>query len=480
MLSCMTFSSLYGVRSRRPIHRLTRLALSSFAVICSTLISSACGDAGAASAASVAASEPASVSKSGTAKASASAASRPAYDGAAYAPVPGRPRPGFAALSAIGRAMFFDASLSASGKTACASCHDPAHGFAPANALSVQLAGSDGLTAGVRAAPSLRYLQTLQPFSEHHFDNDGDDSIDAGPTGGHTWDGRASSAHDQARLPLLSSMEMGNGSPAAVVARLERSAVAPEFRRAFGDDVFKDADAAFRSALMALEVYQETPAVFYPYTSKYDAVLRGQAKLSPQEARGLALFNDEAKGNCAACHLSAPTPEGAFPLFTDYGHIAIGVPRNAAIPSNVDKGYFDLGLCGPLRTDFQNRPEYCGLFRTPSLRNVALRKSYFHNGAFHSLEDAVRFYAQRDTRPERYYPKDAHGHVRKYDDLPERYVGNVNVEPPFGGKAGGKPSLNEAEIKDVVAFLKTLTDADLLTASNAQNKADGDGHAKSH
>ncbi|MBV8660316.1 MAG: cytochrome-c peroxidase, partial [Burkholderiales bacterium] len=82
----------------------------------------------------------------------------------------------------------------------------------------------------------------------------------------------------------------------------------------------------------------------------------------------------------------------------------------------------------------------------------------FHNGGFHSLEDVVAFYATRDTAPQRWYPRDAHGKVLKYDDLPPQYHDNVNVDGPFGGKAGSKPSMSPAEIKDVVAFLKTLND----------------------
>jgi len=375
----------------------------------------------------------------------------PAWVGAAYAPPAGRPAPSVDTLASLGRAMFFDASLSASGKTACASCHDPRFAFGPPNALSVQLGGRDGATPGTRAAPSLRYLQTLPPFSEHHFDNDGDDSIDAGPTGGHTWDGRAGSAHEQARLPLLSPGEMANATPAEFVARLQRSAQADGFRRAFGPRIFDDGDAAFAAALMAFEVFQQSPRDFYPYSSRYDAVLRGQAVLSTQEARGLQVFNDPAKGNCAACHLSAATADGAFPLFTDFGLIALGVPRHPERPANAD-----LGLCGPLRTDFTGRDDYCGRFRTPTLRNVAVRQSFFHNGVFHTLREAVAFYARRDTEPERFYARGT-----KFDDLPPRYHANVNTEPPFGGRPGGPPAFSDDDIDDLIAFLRTLTDADI-------------------
>ncbi|WP_084187445.1 cytochrome-c peroxidase [Andreprevotia chitinilytica] len=387
----------------------------------------------------------------------AQAASVPAGANADYAPTLKR-QPSAAEMTDLGRALFFDRTLSASGKMACATCHDPNHAFGPPNKLDVQFGGADGKLFGTRAAPSLRYLQTVPAFTEHFFDNDGDDSVDAGPTGGHTWDGRARSAHEQARLPLLSKNEMANASPADVVAKIKAGPNATQFRKVFGEDIFNNNDTAFRWATMALEVYQQNPADFYPYTSKYDAFLRGQVPLSKQELHGLALFNDGDKGNCASCHISQKTNDGAFPQFSDFGHIAVGVPRNHKLPVNADAHYFDLGLCGPDRTDLKNHPEYCGLFRTPSLRNVATRQTFFHNGSFHSLEEVVRFYVTRDTNPGKWYPKDAHGKVQKYDDLPAQYQANINNEPPFGGKPGGKPALTEAEIRDVVAFMKTLND----------------------
>ena len=138
--------------------------------------------------------------------------------------------------------------------------------------------------------------------------------------------------------------------------------------------------------------------------------------------------------------------------------IAIGVPRNRTIEANADPKFFDLGVCGPLRTDLKGHDEYCGLFRTPSLRNVALRKTFFHNGAMTSLRDAVAFYATRDTDPGRWYPRNADGTAGKFDALPQRYRANINNEPPFGRMPGDKPALTDGEIDDIVAFLGTLTD----------------------
>ncbi|MET3246226.1 cytochrome c peroxidase [Burkholderia sp. OAS925] len=361
-------------------------------------------------------------------------------------------------MSALGKQLFFDPSLSGSGKLACASCHSPDHAFSPANALSVQLGGSDMHRVGMRAVPTLKYLQSVPAFAEHYHESDdeGDESVDAGPTGGLTWDGRVDRGGDQARIPLLSSFEMGS-SPAKVTAAVKAAPYAGDFRDAFGKDVLDNDDATFKAVLQALETFEQTPELFYPYSSKYDAYLAGKAQLTQAELHGLQLFNDEKKGNCASCHISQRTMDGAPPQFSDFGLIAIGVPRNRALPVNRDSRFYDLGACGPERTDLKGRSEFCGIFRTPTLRNVALKKSFFHNGIYHSLEEVLHFYAERDTNPEKFYPV-VKGKVQKFDDLPRRYWANLNMEPPFDRKPGDKPALDDAEIKDVVAFLNTLTD----------------------
>lgn len=362
-------------------------------------------------------------------------------------------------LAALGRLLFFDKALSGSGRMSCASCHDPAYAYGPPNALSVQRGGPDLRQPGLRAVPSLRYLQAIPQFTEHYYDSDeeGDASIDNGPTGGLMWDGRVDRGRDQARLPLLSPFEMANAGPAAIVAAARRAPYAARLRRLVGGSL-ADTGKAYAVLLQALEAFEQSYRDFYPYSSKYDAYLAGKAHLSPQEARGLALFNDPAKGNCAHCHISAPGGDGTPPQFTDYGFVAVGVPRNKAIPANADPKYFDLGLCGPLRSDLRGRKEYCGLFIAPSLRNVALRQSFFHNGVFHDLAKAVAFYASRDTDPGRWYPKDADGRIEKFDDLPAQYRDNINYEPPFDRHLGDPPALSDAEVADIVAFLKTLTD----------------------
>ena len=372
-------------------------------------------------------------------------------------------QPSAAELTELGRRLFSEPALSASQRMSCATCHSPQHAYGPANALAVQLGGPDGRQQGLRAVPSLRYRQATPPFSEHFNDTDGNDGIDQGPTGGRTWDGRADSTHEQAALPLLSPLEMANHDSAEVVARLAASPSAAAFRSTFGPQVLAQPDKAWKALLWALEVFQQSPADFYPYSSRYDDFLRGRADLSAAERRGLAVFNDPNKGNCFQCHPGA-IKRGVFPEFTDHGLIALGVPRNAAIQANAHRSWYDLGLCGPLRTDLKDHPEYCGLFKTPSLRNVAVRQAFFHNGVYHRLEDAVRFYAERDVHPARVYPRGPDGRVKRFDDLPARYRANLNTEAPFGTGPRGQPRLSEADVQDLVAFLRTLTDSDLPAA----------------
>lgn len=216
---------------------------------------------------------------------------------------------------------------------------------------------------------------------------------------------------------------------------------------------------AFERIAQALARYQKEDPAFQPFSSKYDAVLRRQASLTPQEERGLALFKDEKKGNCAACHPADKAADGSHPLFTDFTYDNLGVPRNPELGHNAHPAFFDLGLCARQGGDLAARTELCGAFKVPSLRNVALRQALFHNGHFKNLTDALRFYVQRDTHPEKWYPRRADGSIAVFNDLPPALHGNVNTaEVPYDRKPGDEPALTEAEIQDVIAFLKTLTD----------------------
>jgi cytochrome c peroxidase len=152
------------------------------------------------------------------------------------------------------------------------------------------------------------------------------------------------------------------------------------------------------------------------------------------------------------------TRDGKPPAFTDFDYVNVGVPRNRKLAANADPNYYDLGLCGPYRADLASHREYCGFFRSPTVRNVALRDTFFHNGVFTSLREVINFYNERDLHPEKYYSRNADGSVHRYDDIPPGFPDNVDHDPPLDRKPGAAPALSEQDIDDLIAFLNTLTD----------------------
>jgi cytochrome c peroxidase len=386
------------------------------------------------------------------------------------APAPAVANSSLGPRAQLGRLLFFDPSLSGSGRLSCASCHDPAHAYAPANDRSVQLGGADLKTPGTRAVPSLMYKNYVHAYSDRY---ENPDAVSPpAPGGGFTWDGRADSLAAQAEIPLLAANEMANADRAALAAKLAGAPYAAQLRQVFGDKVFDSPQIAVAAAGAALQSFQKEDRSFHPYSSKFDLYRANKqgGTLSPQELRGLLLYMAPDKGNCNACHLIGAGNGGSQDISSDYSYAAIGVPRNRDIPANADPAYFDLGLCGPLRQDHQPasagaRNAYCGMFKTPILRNAGTRQAFMHNGVFKSLREVLHFYATRDTQPELWYPKDAQGRVLKFEDLPAEYRGNLDRQMPLDlRKAGAKPPLSEAEIDDLLAFLNTLTDEAFVAA----------------
>src|SRR6201995_3984452 len=138
----------------------------------------------------------------------------------------------------VGQKLFFDTSLSASKKMSCATCHDPNNHYAPSNAQPVQLGGPNLTTPGFRAVPTLTYKDLTPAYSDNATNPDGV-SANA-PGGGFTWDGRANSLAAQVSIPLLSSFEMANTNPAAVVSVVQNASYSGLFQQAFGADVFSN------------------------------------------------------------------------------------------------------------------------------------------------------------------------------------------------------------------------------------------------
>jgi cytochrome c peroxidase len=357
------------------------------------------------------------------------------------------------ALRQLGRMLFFDPSLSASGKLACATCHDPKYAYGPPPGRVLAQGGVRLEQRGFRAVPSLRYLEHAPLFSEKMRLGNGE----IGPAGGLTWDGRAQTLRQQALIPLLAGNEMANRRMEDVVARVAHRPYSSEFRRLFGPRLFAHPNLATEAILAALEAFQHTPEEFFPYSSKYDAYLRGEVDLTAEEKLGLERFNGQ-NANCAACHTSQGTA-AAPPDFTDFEFANIGAPRNMGITRNADASYYDMGLCGPERSDLSAKRAYCGQFRTPTLRNVALRDRFFHNGVLTSLRQVLEFYQQRDVAPAKWYPRTADGKIDKANDLPFPLRGSLDLESPFMGREGGQlGAIANDDIEPLLAFMNTLTD----------------------
>ncbi len=318
----------------------------------------------------------------------------------------------------IGKKIFFDKNLSSPAGQSCASCHNPATGFSDP-ALKPFSEGAVAGRFGNRNAPPLGYL-SFSPV--RYFDN-----VDSTFVGGLFLDGRVNSLKEQVRFPLLNHLEMNNGSISEVVTKVSQANYATLFKNTFGKNIFDDTTAAFDAISKAVAEFERSEQVS-PFSSKYDAYLDGEASLTPQELRGLQLFNDTAKGKCANCHPSDADNDFGAALFTDFTYDNIGLPHNP----NATTSQSDWGLGAIV-----NNPSMNGQFKVPSLRNVAVSAPYFHNGYFDNLNDAVRFYSERDV-PGKFPAPEASQNVNK-DEL-----GDLHLTPQ--------------EIDDIVAFLKTLTD----------------------
>ncbi len=238
----------------------------------------------------------------------------------------------------LGRALFFDARLSRDGSIACASCHDPAHGFADPRPHSRGVGGGES----ARHAPAA----VNRLFSNLQF-----------------WDGRAADLEAQLRFPLLDAHEMAMPSADAVAAQVRAvPGYAPLFAAAYGD-----ARIDFDRLARAVADYERT---LLSGDSAFDRFVAGdEAALSPAAQRGLTAFRG--RGHCATCHLGAN--------FTDERFHNTGIGMEQPSP--------DLG-----RWAVSQRDEDRGAFKTPTLRNVAQTAPYMHDGSLATLADVVAHY----------------------------------------------------------------------------------------
>ncbi len=338
---------------------------------------------------------------------------------------------------ALGRALFFDKSLSNPPGMACVSCHDPSTGYTyPAswvNQLLGTVPGGVAGRAGNRRPPMVAYAPYLPPGPPHY-------SKEAQAwVGGLFWDGRVVDAEQQVRSPLVNPNEMNSrvhnlGDTKIVIDRIKSGPTANLFMDAYGKDVFsKPPVEVFNFFTKAIVAFEASPEVA-PFTSKYDAYLAGKATLTPAELLGLRFFTGREDGrpggppfkksvHCMDCHALSDDLSKTPDIFTNSCYANLGVPRNPLnlFYSSIDRrsnsvgynrfgrAYVDMGL-GDVLYDYLGMPEWRGLdplhvngaFKAPSLRNVDMRpnpgftRAYMHNGALKSLKAVVHFYNTRN------------------------------------------------------------------------------------
>lgn len=283
---------------------------------------------------------------------------------------------------ALGKALFFERRLSSDGTIACASCHLPSRSFADApNQVSRGVGGA----LGQRNAPTLINVAYRTSFF---------------------WDGRATTLEDQARGAFMHSAEMDADTLA--VAALLRST---EYRNRWFA-AFADTTVSVRRAMQAIATFERT---LISANSRYDRYVRGdRSALTSIEREGMDLFFSS-RSMCSACHNG--------PDFTNDQFHNIGLFHH----------YFDRG-----RYNVTRDPNDEGLFKTPTLRNVALTAPYMatgdsQTGLMSTLEDVVEHYNLGGTA----FPNK------------DRRIVPLN--------------LSDREKLSLVAFMRALTDSSVLT-----------------
>jgi cytochrome c peroxidase len=287
----------------------------------------------------------------------------------------------------LGRVLFYDTTLSRNGTVACASCHAPAHGFTDGRIRS----------QGFEGALTRRHSMGLT--NARYYDD-----------GRFFWDERAASLEAQVLMPIQDAGEMGM-TLADLVSRLQATSYYPSlFRGAFGDETITPDRVSLALAQFVRSLVS--------FRSRYDegrALVANAGERFPnftdQESQGKQLFLS-GRTECSDCHSTEV--------------FAAPEPRN----NGLDAAPADTGVGGVTGTARDS-----GSFKAPSLRNVALRAPYMHDGRFAALEDVVEFY---------------NSGIQASPNLDRRLRGR-NGQPR-------RLDLSPAEKAALVAFLNTLTD----------------------
>ncbi len=242
------------------------------------------------------------------------------------------------ARAELGRILFFDGRLSSNGRISCAFCHQPEHAFSATTPLSF----------GVDDQPTGRHTPTLinRAWGRSEF-----------------WDGRAPTLEAQVIIPVTHPHEMGMTAD-KVVATLEGiKGYAPLFSAAFGDRAIN-----FTRVSQALATFER---MIVSGNSAYDRYVAGdKSALTKEQKSGMSFFNG--KGECAECHNG--------PNFSDEKFANLGLGMAAPHPD-------------PGREEVTKKHGDFGKFKVPTLRDLAHRGPYMHDGSVKTLGEVLDFYA---------------------------------------------------------------------------------------
>jgi cytochrome c peroxidase len=447
---------------------------------------------------------------------------------------------GVASVEILGKLMNYDRTISPNENKACASCHMPYAGFSgpipTVNLLEIAYPSSAPYRAAKRTAQRYTYSSYFPPLQY--------DAEQGLFFGGNFWDSRATGYltrapdAEQAQFPPVDPDEMAEPDTACIAYKLSLAPYAPLFEEIWGagslSGITWPADVAQICATpegaavfgsntqpVALSPSDRTQATedydhwahsisafehslsVSPFTSKFDAFLKGNYTMTADEAAGYALF--DGKGNCNSCHLDGrgtalkstqadtSTAADVTPVFTCFGSANEGLPKNPRVafyyettpdslgftPNPGGFTYTDDGLGTFLRSGFgsapnpnsswtQYAPTVDGQMQVATARDVGMtppqcptteapgpyfQKEFFHNGYIKSLKQLVHFYNTRDVYP---YPVESGecpaGTVEKVTCWPEPEV------PQNVDMTTGNLGLTDTEENQIVAFLQTLSD----------------------
>lgn len=298
----------------------------------------------------------------------------------------------------LGRVLFYDKNLSHNRTVACASCHEAEHGFSDPRVLSVGFDGEETERHSMGLANARFY------FSQSFF-----------------WDQRAATLEEQTLMPFQDPIEMGLTLD-RLVERVKHGDYYPAlFTAAFGDDTV-DTD---RIARALAQFVRSMVSV----TSRYD---EGRAMVASRSDPFPNFTDDE---NFGKFLFSMPPPAGGFGCF--FCHRGEAMVGQTATNNGLDAdGSLDRGF-GEVTDD----PLHEATFKVPSLRNIAVRPPYMHDGRFETLEEVINYYSE-GIQP------------------------NPNLGLPFGVLADGTATqldMTVAEKRAIRAFLRTLTDDAMLS-----------------